>query len=159
AWAAVLFLACHATELRSQPADSSGELSSGQTSLRVSSKEGVELQGEAGKFANPLPVSLQLLDAKGATRWLEVGYRSILREGESLRCLGTIETPSGSRFEFADTYATGKIAGTVLLSREVVIKMAAKADAGFLTRFSLSATPAVPLPQQEIFIPGVWYRD
>ena len=139
------------------------ELRSGLVRLRVGSASGILVQRKDGEtlatFACRQPMSLEVLDSKGATRWFEGGYTSVVLQGESLRCSGTIQTPAGSRFEFTDTYTAGAIGNTVRLARLVAVAAAGADDAGFLTRFSLSGAPSLKLQQQELFIPGVWYRD
>lgn len=143
--------------------DSVQELQSGAVSLKVGPASGVLVEkrrkGPTPAFATRQPLSLQLLDSDGTTRWLESAYASVERQGESLRCTGTIKTSARSQFEFTDTYSCGTISNTILLSRTVAVRAVATNDTGFLTRFCLSGVQPVELRRQEIFIPGVWYRD
>lgn len=137
-------------------------LASGPIRLFVSENTAVKLRLTnlpTETFQAEHPVCLQLLTKSGTTLWFSNSYSQVTRSGDSLRCSGTILSPAGSVFRFADTFQTGPKPGTVELLREVRVQQAADDDAGFLTRFSLCATAPQPLAGYEVFIPGICYRD
>jgi hypothetical protein len=105
------------------------------------------------------PMSLELLDGSGATNWLAANYRSVVRDGRSLRCAGEIRSAAGTVFEFADTYSPATNENSFLLTREVTVQTPSANDVGFMTRFSLRPAASSVLRDHDFFIPGVWYQD
>ena len=138
-------------------------LTSGSSRLIVTGK-GLHLvligvNGALREFACAPPLTLQLLDNAGETAWLSGNYGTIERDGEALRCIGEIHTPSGSIFEFRDTYRPGQVANSFELARQVDVRSPAASDTGFLTRFGLQAVVPSPTREHDCFVPGIWYKD
>jgi hypothetical protein len=138
------------------------ELDSGPVRLSVQAGGSVRFaltNVSGGEFQDSTPLRLELLTTAGGTCWLSNVYSSVVETGGAVDCAGTIHTPAGSEFEFADTFQSGPEPGTWLLKRRVAVLAAAGGDAGFLTSFSVCAAAPRPLSQYEAFIPGIWYGD
>lgn len=141
---------------------STGEtLISGNVKLTVASKSiqvSFKTPGDSSFFfKTTCPLELNLLDNAYVSTWVEGEYTSILRKGFSLVCTGEVRSISGSVFRFNDTYSTTKTRNFFILSREVNVISSSKNDVGFLSRFSLHSSSG--LEDQEVFIPGIWYKD
>ena len=121
-----------------------------QVSLKISGDSPID-------FRTTYPLELNILDSSNVSTWLTGEYTSILKSGSSLICTGEVRSVSGSVFRINDTYSTSLTGNSFLLSREVNVISSSKNDIGFLSRFSLQASSS--LEDQEVFIPGIWYKD
>lgn len=107
-------------------------------------------------FQSATPLMVEVLDSSGATNWLSAGYSSVARVDGGLRCAGQIHSPNGTEFDFTDIY---RATNAFLLDRLVKVLNPNANDVGFMTRFSLEASRPMPLREQEVFIPGIWYLN
>ena len=114
---------------------------------------------EAGHFAQPAPLAVEIIDKGGQSAWLTGGYNHVSASKAELRASGTLTTPNGSRFRFTDVYRALPAANTFEMARQVDVEHVGARDAAFGSRFSLAPTRAARMSDTDFFVPGIWYRD
>ena len=119
---------------------------------------GLRLQAGPAAFAQDTPLAVEVVDARGETRWLTGGYGSVTPAGNSLVGAGTLTSPSGTRFHITDTYQPVPKIAAFTLTRAVSVESASPMDTGFSSRFSLSPTTPTAMGDCDFFAPGVWYK-
>ena len=84
-------------------------------------------------------------------------YEKILTGGGQLACEGELRGPHGTRFVFHDQYRA--VAGDAFeLTRSVEVREPQAGDISFNSAFGMRLGEEARFEEQEVFVPGIWYR-
>ena len=121
----------------------------------------VSFAAKAGpiRFDDPTPLAVDVVQRDGSIQELRGGYAKVVADQGTLVCRGELRSPAGSLFHFRDVFSAGRIPRTFVLVRQITISNPGSGDEGFASEFSLRVTDGSPLNAQDIFIPGLCYRD
>jgi hypothetical protein len=139
-------------------------LKSGAASLGVFPLAGggygvrVTLAGRA-VFSQLSPVAIGRVGSDGAETWSAGSYGVVTASGGDLLCKGVTGTAAGTQFQVSDTYHALAGQGAFTMTRRVEIATPGAEDKGFNSRFSLSPSDPAALADEDVFAPGVWYKD
>ncbi len=116
----------------------------------------VGLEAAQPSFEQKSPMAIELVDAAGKADWLSNAYSEVRRERQEIVCSGSITSPGGSRFQFADRYRV-QAGERFEIERQVTVLAKGAGDAAFSSRFSLIAPSPTRITDCDVLMPGVWY--
>jgi hypothetical protein len=132
------------------------ELSCGKYALSFKDG-GVEVKKEAKLlYRNKRPLFVTVKTAFAISEYYNAVYSKIHVSGDRAVAGGVLTTPSGSVFQFEDTYQVDGEGFRV--SRSVRVE-AEGTDLGFSTKLSFAVTEADDPAAYNCFAPGYWYRQ
>jgi len=111
----------------------------------------------ADSFNQTEPLTVDVVDDKGALTWLDGGYDVAFRTKDGYHCTGSLKTVNGTVFKFVDDYTM--LAVGISLTRRVSIETPSPNDKGFNSQFSLRPSVATTMKDNDVFVPGNWYKQ
>ncbi|BDI34312.1 hypothetical protein CCAX7_63630 [Capsulimonas corticalis] len=110
-------------------------------------------------FTQAAPVAVGVVGEDGAEQWRSAGYRTVAARGGDWVCEGEVRTPAGTEFRVFDVYHALEKLSAFTMTRRVEIVTPSGDDKGFNSRFSLSPSGPAALADEDVFAPGIWYKD
>lgn len=111
----------------------------------------------SGSFSQPAPLGIEVIDAKGESAWLMGGYDTHVKTETGLKCGGALKSKNGTLFHIVDDYC--RLSGAIELTRTVTIESPSPEDKAFNSQFSLVPDAPTRLTDDDVFMPGNWYKQ
>lgn len=109
---------------------------------------------------NSASVSIQVFPVGvQSSKWYEVPYREVEKQGNALVCEAWITTDEGSVFEVIDTYQVDNTSNTLQLSRSIEVAKSEGKDHAFNSYLILHNERKHAVAGYDYFIPSLIYKD
>lgn len=115
----------------------------------------IEKRG-VGLYSNRRPMFVYVKTKEAVTEFYDAAYVHTEAVAGGVLCTGSVATPGGSVFSFADVYEI--LENELKISRKVVVEKAGE-ELGFSTKISFVMEQSSDPKLYQCFAPGVWYKQ